>query len=120
MQYSALNEQEHFRGGWGSDDWSFHEDQLWPLAESVKAGVGSIMCAYNRINQTYACENTRLLNDILRKKLDFQVGGYLPLKLVYMLIEGFHVVRYWAAIESLYASVMNSVDFNMPSMCTIH
>jgi beta-glucosidase-like glycosyl hydrolase len=34
------------------------------------------MCAYNRINQTYSCENRRLLNDILKEELDFQVGGY--------------------------------------------
>jgi beta-glucosidase len=83
MPYSALNEQEHFRGGGGKeayssnvDDRTFHEDQLWPFAESVKAGVGSVMCAYNRVNQTSACENRHLLNDILKEELDFQVGGY--------------------------------------------
>ena len=72
--YSALNEQEYFRGGSGSktyssniDDRSFHEDQLWPFAESVKAGVGSVMCAYNRVNQTYSHENRRLLKDILKE-----------------------------------------------------
>ena len=79
---SALNEQEHFRGGSGSeayssniDDRSFHEHQPWPFAESVKAGVGSVMCAYSRVNQTYSCENRRLLNDILKEELDFQVSA---------------------------------------------
>jgi Glycosyl hydrolase family 3 N terminal domain len=56
------------------DDRTFREDQLWPFAESVKAGVGSVMCAYNRVNGTYSCENRRLLNDILKEELDFQVG----------------------------------------------
>jgi beta-glucosidase len=83
MQCSALNEQEHFRGGGRGqayssniDDRSFHEDQLWPFAESVKAGVGSVMCAYNRVNQTFSCENRHLLNDILKEELDFQVSSY--------------------------------------------
>ncbi|KIM83540.1 glycoside hydrolase family 3 protein [Piloderma croceum F 1598] len=104
-KHYALNEQEHFRGGSGSeayssniDDRTFHEDQLWPFAESVKAGVGSVMCAYNRVNQTSACENRRLLNDILKEELDFQ---------------GF-VLSDWAAVVSLYPSVMNGADVNMP------
>jgi len=75
---SALNEQEHYRGypvasSSNMDDRTFHEDQLWPFAESVKAGVGSVMCAYNRVNGTYSCENRRLVNDILKEELDFQV-----------------------------------------------
>ena len=82
--YSTLNEQEPFCGGSGSkayssniDDRSFHEDQLWPFAESVKAGVASVMCAYNRVNQTYSCENRRLLNDILKEELDVQVSEHV-------------------------------------------
>lgn len=80
-KHFALNEQEHYRGGGGAeayssnqDDRSFHELQLWPFAESVKAGVASVMCAYNRVNQTSACENRHLLNDVLKEELDFQVG----------------------------------------------
>lgn len=83
-KHYALNDQEHSRGGSGGqayssneDDRSFHEVQLWPFAESVKAGVASVMCAYNRVNQTEACENRHLLNDILKEELDFQVGTFL-------------------------------------------
>lgn len=27
-----------------------HELYLWPFADSVKAGVASVMCSYNKIN----------------------------------------------------------------------
>jgi beta-glucosidase len=32
-----------------------------PFAAAVDAGVGSAMCSYNRINNTYACENNSTL-----------------------------------------------------------
>ncbi|KAF8319075.1 glycoside hydrolase [Clavulina sp. PMI_390] len=104
-KHYALNDQEHYRGQDGDeayssneDDRSFHELQLWPFAESVKAGVASVMCAYNKLNQTSACENRAILNDILKEELDFQ---------------GF-VVSDWAGIISPYGSVMNGTDVNMP------
>ena len=28
-----------------------------PFEGAIQAGVGSIMCSYNKINGTYACEN---------------------------------------------------------------
>ncbi|KZP14752.1 glycoside hydrolase family 3 protein [Athelia psychrophila] len=104
-KHFALNEQEHYRGGNGAeayssnqDDRSFHEMQLWPFAESVRAGVGSVMCAYNRVNGTQACENRHLMNAVLKEELDFQ--GFM--------------VSDWAAVTSLYASVMNGADMNQP------
>ena len=36
---------------------------------------GSVMCAYNRVNGTYACENPWLLTDVLRK--DWGYAGYV-------------------------------------------
>lgn len=35
------------------DDRSMHELYLWPFADSVKAGVASVMCSYNKINGQY-------------------------------------------------------------------
>jgi beta-glucosidase len=32
-----------------------------------EGGAGSVMCAYNRVNGAYACENEHLLEDILRE-----------------------------------------------------
>jgi beta-glucosidase len=29
------------------------------------------MCAYNRVNGTYACENSKLMNGILKSELEF-------------------------------------------------
>lgn len=33
---------------------------------------GSVMCAYNKINSIYACENEFLLNDVLRRDWDYK------------------------------------------------
>lgn len=49
-----------------------HELYLWPFRESVEAGVGSVMCAYNKVNGTYACENDKLLNGLLKGELNFK------------------------------------------------
>jgi beta-glucosidase len=40
-----------------------------------EAHVGSVMCSYNRLNGPYACENGRLLHDILERDWGFQ--GYV-------------------------------------------
>lgn len=57
------------------DDRTTHEVYLWPFAESVRAGVASVMCSYNRLNGTGACENDAALNAILKEELAFQ--GYV-------------------------------------------
>jgi beta-glucosidase len=38
---------------------------------AVDAGVGSVMCAYNRVNGVYSCDSQELLNDILRDRFGF-------------------------------------------------
>lgn len=40
---------------------------------AVEAGVGAIMCSYNKINSTYACENVATLHD-LKSGMGFQVS----------------------------------------------
>jgi beta-glucosidase len=35
------------------DDRTMHELYLWPFQDAVKAGAGSIMCSYNRVNNSY-------------------------------------------------------------------
>ncbi|KAM0749455.1 beta glucosidase [Meredithblackwellia eburnea MCA 4105] len=99
------NEQEHFRGGSGAtaessniDDRTMHEVYAWPFAESVRAGVGSVMCSYQRVNQTFSCENSKILNGLLKEELDFQ---------------GF-VVTDWAAMEAGVDSALAGTDMNMP------
>ena len=57
------------------DDRTIHELYLWPFADAVKANVASVMCSYNQLNSTFACENDRVMNGFLKKELDFQ--GYV-------------------------------------------
>lgn len=59
------------------DDRTMHELYLWPFADALKAGTTSIMCSYNRVNQTYGCQNSKTLNGLLKGELGFQVSLYL-------------------------------------------
>ncbi|EIN06360.1 beta-glucosidase [Punctularia strigosozonata HHB-11173 SS5] len=100
------NEQEHFRGGseapqvYSSNvgDKTLHELYLWPFAEAVNAGVGSVMCSYNKINQTQSCQNSKLINGVLKEELDFQ---------------GF-VLSDWAALINGVQPALAGTDMNMP------
>ncbi|QSZ35750.1 hypothetical protein DSL72_006872 [Monilinia vaccinii-corymbosi] len=79
-KHFIMNEQEHFRDKGADleaysanlDDKTMHELYLWPFADAVRAGVGSVMASYNRINQSYASQNSWTLNYLLKNELDFQ------------------------------------------------
>lgn len=75
-----------------------HELYMWPFANAVRAGVASIMCSYNRINGTYACENSKALNGYLKEELGFQ--GY--------------VMSDWGGTHSGLSSVESGLDMDMP------
>ncbi|KAA1468627.1 glycoside hydrolase family 3 protein [Dentipellis sp. KUC8613] len=68
------NEQEHSRTSSSSniDDRQQHELYLHPFLRSVQANVAAVMCSYNQINGTYACENNATLNGLLKNELAFQ------------------------------------------------
>lgn len=56
-----------------ADERSLREIDLLPFEMAVKeSGAGSVMCAYNKVNGVYACENPRLLNDILKSEWGFK------------------------------------------------
>lgn len=107
-KHYIANEQEHFRQSfeWGLpnalssnvDDRTLHELYLWPFADSVKAGVASVMCSYNMVNNSYACGNSKLMNGILKDELGFQ---------------GF-VQSDWLAQRSGVASALAGLDMSMP------
>ncbi|CAG7924832.1 unnamed protein product [Penicillium olsonii] len=80
------------------DDRTLHELYVWPFQQAVKAGVASVMCSYNRLNQTYGCENSKTLNGILKTELGFQ--GY--------------VMSDWAATHSGSRAVNAGEDMDMP------
>lgn len=102
------NEQEHFRQSWewgtpnaissNMDDRTLHEIYAWPFAESVRAGVASVMCSYNQVNNSYACQSSKLLNGILKDELGFQ---------------GF-VQSDWLAQRSGVAAALAGMDMTMP------
>ncbi|KAL2830337.1 putative beta-glucosidase E [Aspergillus cavernicola] len=107
-KHYVMNEQEHFRQPheWGIEsglssnigDRALHEVFLWPFAESVRADVASVMCAYNQVNNSYSCENSKLLNGILKDELGFQ---------------GF-VQSDWLAQRSGVNSALSGLDMSMP------
>ena len=69
-----------------------------PFADAVRAGVGSIMCSYNQINNSYGCQNSYLLNNLLKNELDFQ---------------GF-VMSDWQAQHAGVATALAGLDMTMP------
>jgi beta-glucosidase len=49
------------------------ETDLLAFEIAIKeSDVGTVMCAYNRLNGDFACENTYLLTDILKKAWDYK------------------------------------------------
>ena len=73
-KHFVLNEQEANRMTSSSDvdERTLHELYLAPFEAAVKAGVGSIMCSYNRVHSIYACEHPTLLNEMLKGSLGFR------------------------------------------------
>ncbi|KAL2782752.1 glycosyl hydrolase family 3 N terminal domain-containing protein [Aspergillus keveii] len=118
-KHYILNEQEHFRQageavGHGYnitesvsenlDDKTLHELYLWPFADAVRAGVGAIMCSYQQINNSYGCQNSYLLNKVLKAELGYQ---------------GF-VMSDWAATHSGVGSALAGMDMTMPGDVTFN
>ncbi|KAF4126206.1 beta-glucosidase [Geosmithia morbida] len=80
------------------DDRTMHELYLWPFANAIHAKASSIMCAYQRLNGSYSCQNSKALNGLLKEELGFQ--GY--------------VMSDWGATHSGVASIEQGLDMNMP------
>ncbi|KAG9698336.1 glycoside hydrolase family 3 protein, partial [Aureobasidium melanogenum] len=106
------NEQEHFRqvpesrdygfnitqpGSSNIDDQTLHELYVWPFADAVKAGVASVMCSYNLVNNSQACQNSYLINHVLKSELGFQ--GY--------------VMSDWQATASGVPAILAGLDMTM-------
>ncbi|KAK3401792.1 glycoside hydrolase superfamily [Sordaria brevicollis] len=110
-KHFLLNEQE-YRRRWGQDapdgkghaisanvgDRALREAYVWPFMDALKAGAGAVMCGYNRANHSYACQNSMLLNRVLKTELGF---------------EGF-VVSDWDGQMSGAASANAGLDVVMP------
>ncbi|MBL8553533.1 MAG: glycoside hydrolase family 3 C-terminal domain-containing protein [Phenylobacterium sp.] len=69
IKHFALNSQETGRMVMSAhlDEAAFRESDLLAFQIAIEAGQpGSVMCAYNRVDGTYASENAWLLTDVLR------------------------------------------------------
>jgi beta-glucosidase len=113
-KHYIANEQEHFRqteewkgynftnlkGQVSSnvDDRALHEIYAWPFADMIHSNVGSIMCSYNKINNSLGCQNSYVLNKIAKDEMGF---------------EGF-MLSDWNAQQSGVASILAGLDMNMP------
>ncbi|KAK3906068.1 putative beta-glucosidase M [Staphylotrichum tortipilum] len=103
-----LNEQE-FRRRWTPDDGdaissnvddrALHELYAFPFMDALREGAGAVMCSYQRANHSYACQNSKLLNGVLKTELGF---------------EGF-VVSDWDGQMSGVASANAGLDLVMPN-----
>ncbi len=75
LKHYAINDQESGRNAVNAniDKRSMRETDL--RAFEIALGIsdaGGVMCSYNRVNGDYACENSYLLTDVLRKDFHFQ------------------------------------------------
>ncbi|KAF1920656.1 beta-glucosidase-like protein [Ampelomyces quisqualis] len=80
------------------DDRTLRELYAWPFMDAIREGAASLMCSYQRINNSYGCSNSALLNGILKQDLGF---------------EGF-VVSDWDAQHAGVASANAGLDIVMP------
>lgn len=71
---------------------------MWPFANAVRANAASFMCCYQRVNGSYGCQNSKILNGLLKEELGFQ--GY--------------VMSDWYAVHSGVASIEAGLDMDMP------
>ncbi|HVV20917.1 MAG TPA: glycoside hydrolase family 3 C-terminal domain-containing protein, partial [Pseudonocardiaceae bacterium] len=79
------------------DDQTLHETEMVAFEAGIKAGAGSIMCSYNRIDYVYGCGNDTTLS-ILRQQLAFT---------------GF-VQSDWGAVHRT-TDLVNGTDIEQPS-----
>ncbi|KAF2192781.1 glycoside hydrolase family 3 protein [Zopfia rhizophila CBS 207.26] len=80
IKHLIANEQEMYRMrnlaqpaiSSNLDDRTLHELYLWPFAEGIRSGVGSVMVAYNAVNGSACSQHSYLMNGILKDELGFQ------------------------------------------------
>lgn len=80
------------------DERTLREIEFPPFQAAVEAGVGAVMCAYNKVGGVAACENPFLLDTVLRKEWGF--AGF--------------VMSDWGATHSAGPSLKAGLDMEMP------
>ena len=98
----SVNDQETGRviGSAVIDRRAMQETDLLAFEIAIReSDVGTVMCAYNRVNSVFACENPYLLGDVLKKAWDYK--GW--------------VMTDWGAAHSTANSALAGLDQEMPS-----
>jgi beta-glucosidase len=101
IKHFAFNDQETGRTVVNVllDKKAMRESDL--LAFEIAIGIADpsgVMCSYNLVEGSYACENDYLLNEVLKK--DFKFKGW--------------VLSDWSATHSTVKSALNGLDQEMP------
>ena len=102
LKHYAFNDEETGRhvANIRLDRRSMRETDLLAFEIALKeSGAGAVMCSYNRVEGDYACENSYLLNDVLKKSWGFR---------------GF-VVSDWFATNSTVKAALAGLDHEEPS-----
>ncbi len=98
----AVNDQENGRVIYSAnlDKRSLRETDLLAFQIAIQeSDVGTVMCAYSKLNGVYDCENPYLLDDVLKK--DWGYKGW--------------VMSDWGAVHSTVPSARAGFDQEMPS-----
>jgi beta-glucosidase len=101
IKHYAVNDQEDGRNFANSilDKRSMRESDLLAFEIGIRdSGVGAVMCSYNKINGTYACENDYTLDEVLKK--DWAFKGF--------------VVSDWGGTHSTAKAALAGLDIEMP------
>ena len=102
LKHFVANDQETYRKSSSSniEKRALMDVYVEPFYRSIKeANLGSIMAAYNALNNTYCYENKYLLTDILRDILGFK---------------GFVMSDWWEITNDDPIVINSGVDMNMP------
>lgn len=95
------------------DDKTMHELYLWPFQDAVLAGSASIMCSYNRVNNSYGCQNSKTLNGLLKTELGFQ-GMSSSIRFAVQADPSGYVMTDWGAQHAGIAGANAGLDMVMP------
>lgn len=101
VKHFALNSMENARFDVDvhCDPETLHEDFLPHFRDCVRAGAGSLMCAYNRVNGHWASASKELLTEVLREEWGFT---------------GFTISDFIWAIRDAEASLEAGLDVETP------
>lgn len=76
------------------------QTDMLPFEVAIReSDVGTVMCAYSRLNGDYCCENSYLLHDLLKKRWGYR--GW--------------VMSDWGAVHSTVKSALSGLDQEMPT-----